>query len=421
MPFEIKKTFSYFLSLRGLLTVPGLMALAITALGGGLIYIDDVWTSKQEDLISLLPWDKGLLETILSTVATASITTLSLVYSIALVVFTLAAGNIGPRLLQRFSRDRTNQITAGLLSGTYLFSLMVLYFLQEENLPVLSLFAIGILTYLSVLQLIFFVHSASRRVTIDQEVASIAEKLEASIDKLYIKGHETAQQDRFPETDYKIRSKKSGYFTGMNKSFLVGYAQKNNLFLHCKIRHGKYCVKGEALFSSSLQIDDKGKDSILESISFADFRSSDDDVEFLIGLLSEIALRALSPGVNDTYTAIACVDKFTSAMVKTAGNADMQILFRDEKANPRLSIPHFSFAQMMKAFFGPLRQVSSNNLLMLQHLTEALGRLDEISSFAKKHVVRYQAERLLEQMDDSDLIESDKIDLQERIGKILNQ
>ena len=114
------------LTLGGLGTVPGFIALGIWFLSIPSMAIDAYYPG----LAGSIGWTAINYDTasdLVSLIGTASITTLGLVYSIVLVVFATAASNIGPRLLQRFTGDRINQITAGLFGGTYLGCLGALH------------------------------------------------------------------------------------------------------------------------------------------------------------------------------------------------------------------------------------------------------------------------------------------------------
>ena len=161
-------------SVRGLITVPGALALTLWLSAFIALRLDRMLArSDAVELYRILQTDYETAVTILSTISGASITTLSLVYSLVLVVFTLAAGNIAPRLLRRFTGDRVNQVTAGLLGGTFLFSLTILHQTGPDTVPGVSIAIAFCLAVIAVLQLIFFVHTVSRSVTIDEEIAAM--------------------------------------------------------------------------------------------------------------------------------------------------------------------------------------------------------------------------------------------------------
>lgn len=119
--------FEKLLSVRGLITVPGAIAIALWMMSFPLLWLDARFDDELVGFfgeIAKLPYETA--RPLLTTIAAAAITTLSLVYSIVLVVFTLAAGTIAPRLLKWFTADKVNQVTAGMFGGTFLFALTVL-------------------------------------------------------------------------------------------------------------------------------------------------------------------------------------------------------------------------------------------------------------------------------------------------------
>lgn len=156
--------------IRALATVPGIIALSIWAITMALLFFDRQLHGRLPEVF-LESWfwmNGGTASTVLSVISSAAITTLGLVYSLVLIVFTLATANIGPRLLQRFTGDRVNQVTAGLLGATFLAALTVLHQISSSYVPILSANFCFLLAVVSLLQLIFFVQAVSRSVMIDE-------------------------------------------------------------------------------------------------------------------------------------------------------------------------------------------------------------------------------------------------------------
>ena len=121
---------------------------------------------------------------VLSTIAGAMITVISLVYSLTLIVFTLAASNIGPRVLETFTDNRINQTTVGFLGATFLFSLFVLYVVGDEEVPKLSVAIAILMVTISFFWVVYFVHDTARRILVDNEIARTQKSLRVSIERL---------------------------------------------------------------------------------------------------------------------------------------------------------------------------------------------------------------------------------------------
>ncbi|MEL6750445.1 MAG: DUF2254 family protein, partial [Pseudomonadota bacterium] len=219
-----------------LATVPTAVALVIWAVTIPVLVIDAYFPiAHDEKTWGVLFVDFATAKDLVSLVASASITTLGLVYSIVLVVFTTAAGNIGPRLLQRFTGDRINQITAGLFGGTYLSALTVLHQAEEVFVPVYGATLVYVLAIACMFQLILFVRSAATSVTIDEEVAEVSAQLDREITGLLRdegQQHEKPDMpDGLSEEQTAINTRRNGYIAHVSEDALIAFAERNSTFI----------------------------------------------------------------------------------------------------------------------------------------------------------------------------------------------
>lgn len=390
-----------FLPLRGLITVPGAIALAIWLSAFPLLWIDHAFRS------SIVSWFGVAAEmtpdtarSLLSTIAAAAITTLSLVYSLVLIVFTLAAGNIAPRLLKRFTSDRVNQVTAGLLGGTFLFALTVLYPTGSDLVPPLSIAGASLLAVISVLQLIFFVHAVSRSVTIDEEIAAISDRLEKRIAMIVRDEEEQAAEQSSPnDFRHSIDASRSGYLNAVEEKALLALAVEGDLTIRLRFKPGDFIIETQPVAYLSRQPDD-GVDLFSERLRdcllILPSRDAIDDIEYSINLLIEIALRALSPGVNDTFTAIASLDRLTAALSAAVRMGLRGRDLTDAEGTLRVEMPGLSLEAMLDTAFHPLRQAAAGNMLMMKHIAQALARLREIGNPKARALISSHARLLLD-------------------------
>ncbi len=417
----------YVRSVGSLGTVPGLMSLALWFSSLGALWLDHSFPEfSNNKAFSYFYTDYDTAKSVLSTVASASITTLGLVYSLVLVVFTTAAGNIGPRLLQRFTGDATNQFTAGLFGGTFLFSLTVLHQTDESFVPSFSIACTFLLAGLSVLQLIYFVHTASINVTVDEEVAEISTQLEIDIDALVYQEAVDQYNQEVPErnnTGSVVCAEKSGYVANLKIENLVQLGRDNNDFLTFLHGQGEFILKGQKLvrFNSVLSDEQLSEvsDTVHNSVRVSHSRSPDSDVEFSINLLIEIALRALSPGINDTYTAVTCVDRISSALASPVKNGLRDHVRADDDGVPRLLVPGLTLEDLINTAFHPLRRASSNNVLMTKHIVDALGRLLEIAESDAREILIGHLDLVLKGSKAANLLKVDTEFLAARTDKIM--
>ena len=166
-----------------LLTLPAGIALSLCVLPFTTMALD-VYLAGCGALPAVLRFSEETARTLLTVVAGGAMTALSLTYSLVLVVFTLAAGNIGPRLLARFASEPVNQVTAGILGGTFLYSLTTLVFMKAGFVPGFTVAGSGALAIISVVQLIYFVRHVSESVSVDSEIADISHRLTKQLEML---------------------------------------------------------------------------------------------------------------------------------------------------------------------------------------------------------------------------------------------
>lgn len=393
-----------------LLTLPAGVALTIAALPILTVSID-TWLAEGFLSPFVFQFTASSAQTILSTIATGAMAALSLAYSLALLVFTLAAGNIGPRLLKRFTSELVPQITAGILGGTFLYALHALLYVQDEFLPKITIAVAGLLAILSVLQLIFFVRQIANNITIDEEIAEIADNLMFDL-KLQNEEDEDDDNDdvTIPEDkdlNTEIKAIKSGYLNEYNSQALIKLAHDNEFILRMDLQRGGFVTANQVIAKADKKLSDDVVNSIADAIIIESARSDDNRIEFSTRLLVEIALRALSPGVNDTYTAIAVVNSLSKAILLVSSSSKKHTVKKDQDGNVRIVYIRRSSKEIMGMAFHPLRRASTNNILMAQALAKVYTSLHEYGDATLQEIVKSHAELLLQEIDNGNHLKTD--------------
>lgn len=406
----------------GLITIPGTIALAIWLFSVPLLWLDHVYGA---DFSALLGITENLhpdtARSVLSAIATAAITTLSLVYSMVLIVFTLAAGNIAPRLLKRFTTDRVNQVTAGLLGGSFLYALTVLYRTGPDFVPLASTATAMLLAVIFVLQLIYFVHTVSRSVTIDEEIASISARLKSRLAQMVrdekARSNEGYEPGGFPRP---VSAGQSGYINAVDEDALLALAGKHDLAIHMRFKPGDFVLEGQTVARVSRELDDEEsaavETAIRDCLLILPSRSAVDEIEYSINLLIEIALRALSPGVNDTFTAIASLDSMTAALSAAVRKGLRRRDLADKNGVMRVEMPGLSLEDLLNSAFHPLRRAASGNMLMTQHIADALARLNEIGNQRARELISTHGALLLSSAKASNPLDADYDFVKQRLS-----
>lgn len=380
-----------------LLTLPAGIAFALWAVAPILALLERGYLDNPYAILGF-SFDPDTARNVLAVVAGGAITALSLTYSLVLVVFTLAAGNIGPRLLKRFTSEPVNQVTAGIFGGTFLYCLGVMAFIEPGFAPTFATLGAGVLALVSVLQLIYFVRHVSTSVMIDDEIAQIAKRLTLALEahrESYQKLDDKLSIDSF---DVDLKAPRGGYVGQCDEVQLITVAAAAGVVVKLTVAPGEFVLEGDVIATVSKSVDEETEEKLVGLLAIDSARSAEREIEFSIDLLVEIALRALSPGVNDAYTAIAAADSLSAALSDVAGVEAAPTGRCDEEGEPRLIVPGLAFDQLTARAFHPLRRASANNVLVAQAIARALTRMYLSGNDAARETVKQHADLLREEL-----------------------
>ncbi len=363
----------------GFLFVPSLIALLGVLLAFVVVWIDRAWVPDAfEAWGRILNINATGARSVLATIAGATMTVISLVYSLTLVVFTLAAANIGPRLLENFTNNRVNQITIGLLAATFLYALIVLYIVGENEVPKLSVAVAIALVTISLFSLIYFVNDAARSVKVDSEIARTQNALRRAIKHMLTDEPQELEneQDHIPEGDCTVvEARVAGYVTAVDIPELKRLAVAGGGFVNMIVQLGDHVVLGEPIAHLIGCNGDCKPEDVHRAVLIADARSPDGDIKFNIHLGVEIALRALSPGINDSYTALSAIDHMSGSLAVILQRGVPSALYRDEEGSPRVWMQIIGIKDIIGVALHPLRRAARGNMLVTLRLVIAVGKL----------------------------------------------
>jgi len=328
--------------------IPSLLTLSAIALSFVTTALDgivgDEWISNVTWLYENKP---DGARTLLSTIAGSMIGVAGVTFSITIASVVYASGQYGPRLLTNFMQDRGNQVTLGTFIATFLYCLLVLRTIRAadegyggENpagdvtgsfVPHIAIVTALTLTLASIAVLIYFIHHTPESIHVSNVIAGIGRDLRAKVDTLFPEriGHSeptdearqrddvvTALPDGFFDAAEPILADSSGYIQGIDAETLLDLACDRNLVLRLRRRPGDFISEGDTLLLAwpGADVTDAVCDRLRLAFAWGQQRTARQDVRFLIDELVEIAARALSPGINDPFTAMTCVDWLGGAL-----------------------------------------------------------------------------------------------------------
>ncbi|MGH7885699.1 MAG: DUF2254 domain-containing protein [Thermodesulfobacteriota bacterium] len=332
---------------------------------------------------------------LLSTIAGSMITVAGVVFSITLVVLTLATSQFGPRILNNFIRDRGNQIVLGTFLSNFVYSLSVLRTIRggEDNvfIPQVSIIAGFVLAIVSIFVLIYFIHHISTSIQVFNIVSNISSELKYTILKHFPEKNETKYSDiqkpwvtlelppdDFEEKSRKIFSSKSGYIRVIDNDGLNSLAVKNELFIKLNCRPGDYIIE-ETIIAFAYP-EDKCPESIESKINgvllIGSRRTSEQDVEFPINQIVEIAIRALSPGINDPFTAIGCIDRLTDSLCIIARRDVPPRLKYDADNKLRIIAESKDFTDLLNVSFDQILHYGRSDFKVVSKLLDSINTIN---------------------------------------------
>jgi uncharacterized membrane protein len=401
--------------------IPALMAFAAIGLSFGAIELDAHLKGVAPDWINwLFDNQPDGARAVLSTIAGSMITVAGVVFSITLVTVSNAAFNLGPRLLSNYMRDRANQITLGTFIATFLYCLLVLRSVQSvpaetsgdsasEFVPHLALLFALFLAVCSIAVLIHFIHHVPQSIHVSHVLARIGLELCSQLDERFPKaiGHDEIPPDEeeakrrflepFRENGHTIQSSQSGYIRMLDSEGLMNLARRENLHIVLKRKPGDFVCRGEVFMSvvglHADQLSDELRSKLTATLTLGTMRSPMQDLEFLAQELSEIAIRALSPGINDPVTAITAMDWLTAALTTLGSREPLRSLRLDEEGQPRVLTPVTGFESLLEESLGGIAPYAATNPSAGEGFLRAMERLYACLGNARAQNVRELEQR----------------------------
>lgn len=373
--------------------LPTLMVIAAIGLSLLTIHLDR--ETANQNWVATLGWTFARgpegSRALLATVAGSMMTIASVTFSITIVALQLASSQFGPRLLRNFMRDRGNQVAIGTFIATFTYCLLILRTVNgtdnEQFVPHISVTVALVLALLSMAVLIFFIHHSAESIQAENVIAAVSRDLHSAMDRLYPEclGHD-AQEDSncanrqgiptgLNDEHCSVDSARSDYLQAVNVDRLLQIAKEHDLVLSILRRPGKFCFKGDpiALAGPSAKVDDAIVESIRSEFFFGHRRTLVQDIEFAIDQLVEVAVRALSPGVNDPFTAINCVDRLGAALCALADRVIPSPYRYDDDGVLRVITDTSTIQGIVDASFDQVRQAARKDASVTIRLLETIA------------------------------------------------
>ena len=343
----------------------------------------------------------------LSSIAGSMITVASVTFSITIVALSQASSQYSSRILRNFMRDRGNQAVLGVFLGVFTYCLFVLRAIrggdEGQFIPSLSVFGALVLALMAIGFLIFFIHHVASLLQASNVIAAAAHETLQTIDRLFPERlrDDGTEAEAGPESNNLLEQEqqiiipapKTGYIQSHDEEAFFDLACSSQSVFRMHVGIGEFAAFDSPLVSlySSSFMNEKLVKNIQATYSINSLRTIEQDAGFGIRQIVDIALKALSPGVNDTTTAVTCIDYLTAINLRLADRRIAHALvFEDGRL--RVIVKGPSFERFVGESFDEIRANARGNatvILRLLHSLKTIGAATDDasrSSLISKHI-----------------------------------
>ncbi len=379
--------------------LPALLIVGSVLLAIILIDIDtrvdpEIWSAWPRLFGAGASGSRGMLEAI----ATSMITVAGVVFSITILAIAQASSQYSSRLLRNFIGDRTNQTVLGVFVSIFIYCLVVLRTIRggSEGAFVPSLAVLGgfVLAFLGIGFLIYFIHHIAISIQASQIVANVAKETLHAIDNLFPQelgeeaGEET-QEETVPEmaerTWRRVPARHTGYIQAVDISALLDFARRHEWIVRMEQGIGDFAIKDTPLVTVSGPgtadgaLNDDDVKALNHAYTIDRQRTIDQDAAFGIRQIVDVANKALSPGINDTTTAILCLEYLTAIMVRLT-RRQMESPYRMDEGELRVIAFGSTFSGLLHKAFAEIRHNGEGSLTVLAQLAASLQTLADVTT-----------------------------------------
>jgi uncharacterized membrane protein len=370
---------------------------------------------------------------ILTAIAAAVITVVTLVFSITIVTLTLASTQFGPRMLRNFIRDRITQLTLGSFVATFVYAVLALVSIgpgaHGEFVPHVSITMTLALVVLDVAVLVVFIDHIAKSIQLPQVIASIAGDLSRAIEAdATLPPADTRKAGpslsemlaRLDEDSGVVRAPSSGYLQYVSMGTLIDISQRGHAVIRLLHRPGHFVVEGQPLADVWPASAAPGVARALGGAhATGPHRTLTQDLSFAVDQLVEIAIRALSPAVNDTFTALACIDWLGDGLCKIADRWRPATVYRDAAGHVRVITVTVSFRRLVERAHDKIRQASRGMpAVMIRQLDGLAKVMTHTTSREQRELLLEQAQMIMHACEESVPEAADRADVRRRYDAV---
>jgi len=377
---------------------------------------------------------------VLTAIAAAVITVVGVVFSITILALTLASQQFGPRMMRNFVRDIGNQITLGVFVATVVYSVLSLGSIsapRPDFIPHLSIAVAEGLSLVDLAVLIYFIHHIAKSIQLPEVIAGIARDLMRSIDAEFPEHPESPKDasavgqgksvtellQLIDDRGLVVPADASGYLQFVGYAQLVEIAARTDAVIRLNHRPGHFIMAGRPL---ATVWPGGAADQVALALAKAHVtgphRTLMQDPVFAIDQLVEIAIRALSPAVNDTFTALTCIDWLAAGLGRVSGRTLEEGVYRDRFGRVRLIESDPSYGRIVNRAFDKVRQAARGMPAVIIRMMDALANImEQTTSAEQRRILARQAAMIFQSAEETVPDANDRDDIGVRYQRVLSR
>ena len=348
---------------------------------------------------------RGVLEAI----AGGLITVTGVVFSVTIVALQLASTQFTPRILRNFTADRGNQLVLGVFIGTFTYTLLVLRTVRSADdgespfVPRVAVTLAVVLVLVAIGFLIFYINHSARSIQVAAILDRVARRTIGDVRRLFPEqiGHadEAAPPDPRPadQPSVTVTADSAGYLQAVDGRSLFRLGKGRRLVIAMEPHIGDFVLPGQAVATVSPpgEVDEEVFRQVRKAFLLGPERTPEQDVEFGIVEISDIAIKALSPGINDPTTAYRCIDRLSEVLLEMGTRAP-PAPWRTEEGHVHYLARHPTFERAVGLAFDQVRHFGASNPGIVRKLLEVLARLASLVPPPRREAALAQAEAVLQ-------------------------
>lgn len=395
--------------------IPSIMTTMATVLAFALLWLDQR-VLAQHEIQTWWLFEGGAegARGVLSTIAGTMITVATTAFSITIVALQLGSSQFSPRILKGFTSDRGNQLVLGIFISTFAYTVVILRSVRSELadqdafVPSISITLAILLAFTAIGSLIFFFHHATRTIQASVVIERAAQDTFTLIETRLTQGRDhdgdgvTAVVPRDDLVDMAAGT--SGYLTSIDTGALVKTAGKHGLMLTIATQVGAHLLSTTPVASvpaaSLREMTPDDLEALEHSVrrAFAVELERTVEHDLLLGFrqLSDIAIKALSPGINDPTTAVTAIDRMGEALLRGRDLRSETWFLPAPNGQAGIRQTAVGLDQMLDQCLPQIRHYGAADVIVITHLLRVLGEVANASASDARNLLANHAQLILD-------------------------